>query len=205
MSAVQWRSLSSRLGSGLDGGPVGLVWREPVPAALEQPLRLWVHHTLTGTSFQTPSGPRRGIYRQWYEVATDRLALRMNIVPPFGGTGWPQHFAYATDLVMLLDVVDAILDLMPPEPPAGIAPIGPGHPLAGLVHLGEGCDVRPVLSTLAPSRDGRPPVIQMCGRHFRAPQIGARATQPTLPNPKPKPTPKPGPPHPKKPTSAGRQ
>ena len=65
MSAVQWRSLSSRLGSGLDGGPVGLVWREPVPAALEQPLRLWVHHTLTGTSFQTPSGPRRGIYRQW--------------------------------------------------------------------------------------------------------------------------------------------
>jgi hypothetical protein len=114
MSAVQWRSLSSRLGSGLDGGPVGLVWREPVPAALEQPLRLWVHHTLTGTSFQTPSGPRRGIYRQWYEVATDRLALRMNIVPPFEGTGWPRHFAYATDMVMLLDVVDAILDLMPP-------------------------------------------------------------------------------------------
>ena len=60
-----------------------------------------------------------------------------------------------------------VLDLMPPEPPGDIAPIGPGHPLAGLVHLGEGCDVRPVMSTLAPAPDrraGRPPVIQMWAR-----------------------------------------
>jgi Thioesterase-like superfamily len=60
-----------------------------------------------------------------------------------------------------------VLDLMPPEPPGDIAPIGPGHPLAGLVHLGEGCDVRPVMSTLAPVPDrraGRPPVIQMWAR-----------------------------------------
>jgi acyl-coenzyme A thioesterase PaaI-like protein len=55
-------------------------------------------------------------------------------------------------------------DLMSPEPPGDIAPIGPGHPLAGLVHLGEGCDVRPMLSTLAPSTAGRPPVIQMWAR-----------------------------------------
>ncbi|MGZ4512324.1 MAG: thioesterase family protein, partial [Mycobacterium sp.] len=54
--------------------------------------------------------------------------------------------------------------LMAPEPPDDVAPIGPGHPLAGLVHLGEGCDVRPVLSTLAPSADGGPPVIQMWAR-----------------------------------------
>ena len=57
-----------------------------------------------------------------------------------------------------------VLDLMPPEPPGDIAPIEPGHPLAGLVHLGEGCDIRTVLSTLAPSADGRPPVIQMWAR-----------------------------------------
>ena len=45
-----------------------------------------------------------------------------------------------------------VVDLMAPEPPDDVAPIGPGHPLAGLVHLGEGCDIRPVLSTLRPER-----------------------------------------------------
>ena len=53
---------------------------------------------------------------------------------------------------------------MAPEPPDDVAPIGPGHPLAGLVHLGEGCDVRPVLSTMRPGTEGRPPVIQMWAR-----------------------------------------
>jgi hypothetical protein len=60
-----------------------------------------------------------------------------------------------------------VVGLMAPEPPDDIAPIGPGHPLAGMVHLGEGCDIRPVLSTLAPARDGwagRPPVFQMWAR-----------------------------------------
>jgi len=60
-----------------------------------------------------------------------------------------------------------VVGLMAPEPPDDIAPIGPGHPLAGLVHLGEGCDIRPVLSTLAPAKDGwagRPPVFQMWAR-----------------------------------------
>ncbi|HUH68513.1 MAG TPA: thioesterase family protein [Mycobacterium sp.] len=56
-----------------------------------------------------------------------------------------------------------VVDLMAPEPPDDVAPIGPGHPLAGLVHLGEGCDVRPVLSSMRPS-DGHPPVIQMWAR-----------------------------------------
>lgn len=39
------------------------------------------------------------------------------------------------------------------------------RPSAGrLVHLGEGCDVRPVLSTLRSATDGRPPVIQLWAR-----------------------------------------
>ena len=53
-----------------------------------------------------------------------------------------------------------VVGLMDPEPPEDVAPIGPGHPLAGLVHLADGCDVRPLVSTLGPT-DGRPPVIQM--------------------------------------------
>jgi acyl-coenzyme A thioesterase PaaI-like protein len=56
--------------------------------------------------------------------------------------------------------VNPVVDLMAPEPPADVAPIGPGHPMAGLLHLAEGCDVRPLVSTLEPS-DGRPPLIQM--------------------------------------------
>ncbi len=53
-----------------------------------------------------------------------------------------------------------VVNLMAVEPPADLAPIGPGHPMAGLVHLSEGCDVRPLVSTLQPT-DGRPPMIQM--------------------------------------------
>jgi Thioesterase-like superfamily len=53
-----------------------------------------------------------------------------------------------------------VVDLMAPEPPADVAPIGPGHPMAGLVNLADGCDVRPLISTLGPT-DGRPPLIQM--------------------------------------------
>src|ERR1700757_1338846 len=68
--------------------------------------------------------------------------------------GEPEHLAPP-----LLSANPAV-GLMDPEPPDDVAPIGPGHPLAGLVHLADGCDVRPLLSTLGPT-DGRPPVIQM--------------------------------------------
>ena len=68
--------------------------------------------------------------------------------------GEPEHLAPP-----LLSANPAV-GLMAPEPPDDVAPIGPGHPLAGLVHLADGCDVRPLLSTLGPT-DGRPPVIQM--------------------------------------------
>jgi len=72
--------------------------------------------------------------------------------------GEPEHVA-----APLLSA-NPVVDLMAPEPPDGVAPIGPGHRLAGLVHLGEGCDVRPLLSTMQPSTDGRPPVLQMWAR-----------------------------------------
>ena len=77
--------------------------------------------------------------------------------------GEPEHFAPGGAAKPLLSA-NPVLDLMAPEPPDDIEPIGPGHPLAGLVHLGEGCDVRPVLSTMQPRGDGRPPVIQMWAR-----------------------------------------
>lgn len=72
--------------------------------------------------------------------------------------GVPEH-----DAPPLLSA-NPVVDLMPPEPPEGVEPILPGHRLAGLVHLGEGCDVRPLLSTLRPSIDGQPPVLQMWAR-----------------------------------------
>lgn len=65
-----------------------------------------------------------------------------------------------------------VLDLMTPEPPPDAAPIGPGHPLAGMIHLAECCDIRPLVSTLEPSTDGRPPVIQLWVRpHGVAPDL----------------------------------
>src|ERR1700752_4806630 len=79
--------------------------------------------------------------------------------------GEPEHFPMGGPAAPLLSA-NPVVDLMAPEPPDDIAPIGPGHPLAGLVPLGEGCDVRPVLSTLASARGGeagRPPVVTMWG------------------------------------------
>ena len=68
--------------------------------------------------------------------------------------GEPEH--HAPPLLS----ANPVVGLMDPGPPDDVAPIGPGHPLAGLVHLAEGCDVRPLVSTLG-TTDGRPPVIQM--------------------------------------------
>jgi hypothetical protein len=77
--------------------------------------------------------------------------------------GEPEHFSPHGQAAPLLSA-NPVVDLMAPEPPEDVTPIGPGHPLAGLVHLGEGCDVRPLLSSLRPSKDGRPPVLQMWAR-----------------------------------------
>lgn len=54
-----------------------------------------------------------------------------------------------------------VTGLMAPEPPPDVAAIGPGHPMADIVYLAHGCDIRPVLETLQPRADGGPPVIQM--------------------------------------------
>lgn len=77
--------------------------------------------------------------------------------------GEPEHFTPDGEIAPLLSA-NPVVDLMASDPPDDTAPIGPGHPLAGLVHLGEGCDVRPVLATMRPTTDGRPPVIQMWAR-----------------------------------------
>jgi Thioesterase-like superfamily len=76
--------------------------------------------------------------------------------------GQPEHFPPGGQATPLLSA-NPVLGLMAPEPPDDVEPIGPGHPLAGLVHLGEGCDVRPLLSTMRPS-NGHPPMIQMWAR-----------------------------------------
>lgn len=57
--------------------------------------------------------------------------------------------------------VNPVVPLMTPEPPPGLAPIGPGHPMEHIVHLAHGCDIRPALHTLGPRPDGGPPVIEM--------------------------------------------
>jgi acyl-coenzyme A thioesterase PaaI-like protein len=63
------------------------------------------------------------------------------------------------DAVPLLSV-NPVIPLMTPEPPPGLEPIGPGHPMADIVHLAHGCDIRPSLTTMGPRADGGPPVIE---------------------------------------------
>ncbi|MCB0923538.1 MAG: thioesterase family protein [Mycobacterium sp.] len=49
--------------------------------------------------------------------------------------------------------------LMAAQPPAGIAPIGPGHPGAEINHLTRGCDIRPDVAR--DSDDGRSPQFRI--------------------------------------------
>jgi acyl-coenzyme A thioesterase PaaI-like protein len=81
--------------------------------------------------------------------------------------GEPEHFRAggpAGSAAKPLLTANPVVGLMAPEPPDDIEPIGPGHPLAGLVNLGEGCDIRPALSTMRPRTDGWPLVFQMWAR-----------------------------------------
>ena len=66
----------------------------------------------------------------------------------------PEH-----DVAPLLSV-NPVVPLMTPDPPPGLEPIGPGHPMADIVHLAHGCDIRPSLTTMEPRADGGPPVIE---------------------------------------------
>jgi acyl-coenzyme A thioesterase PaaI-like protein len=56
--------------------------------------------------------------------------------------------------------VNPVVPLMTPDPPPGLEPIGPGHPMEHIVHLAHGCDIRPSLTTMGPRADGGPPVIE---------------------------------------------
>ena len=79
----------------------------------------------------------------------ERTALRAAIT-----LAEPEH-----DVAPLLSV-NPVVPLMTPEPPPGLDPIGPDHPMADIVHLAHGCDIRPSLTTMQPRSDGGPPVIE---------------------------------------------
>ena len=79
-----------------------------------------------------------------------RCGARFKVSAPLC-TRWSRWASRSTLAAPLLSV-NPVVGLMEPEPPDDVAPIGPGHPLAGLVHLAEGCDVRPLLRRCAPSR-----------------------------------------------------
>jgi Thioesterase-like superfamily len=79
----------------------------------------------------------------------DRTAVRAAVT-----LGDPEHH------VPPLLSVNPVVPLMQPEPPPGLEPIGPGHPMADVVHLAHGCDIRPSLTTFSPRTDGGPPIIE---------------------------------------------
>jgi acyl-coenzyme A thioesterase PaaI-like protein len=79
----------------------------------------------------------------------DRTAVRAAVT-----LGDPEHH------VPPLLSVNPVVPLMTPEPPPGLEPIGPGHPMEHIVHLAHGCDIRPSLTTLGPRSDGGPPIIE---------------------------------------------
>jgi acyl-coenzyme A thioesterase PaaI-like protein len=78
-----------------------------------------------------------------------RVAVRAAVT-----LGDPEHH------VAPLLSVNPVVPLMQPEPPPGLEPIGPGHPMEHIVHLAHGCDIRPSLTTFTPRTDGGPPIIE---------------------------------------------
>ncbi|ACC39285.1 conserved hypothetical protein [Mycobacterium marinum M] len=79
--------------------------------------------------------------------------------------GEPEHYESGPATPLLS--ANPVLEMMAPEPPDDVTPIGPSHALAGLAHLGAGCDVRPLASTLqtpASGWGGRAPTFQMWAR-----------------------------------------
>ena len=66
----------------------------------------------------------------------------------------PEH-----DVAPLLSA-NPVTPLMTPDPPPGLESIGPGHPMADVVHLAHGCDIRPSLGTMGPRADGGAPVVE---------------------------------------------
>lgn len=81
----------------------------------------------------------------------ERTAVRAAVT-----LGEPEHH------VAPLLSANPVTSLMASEPPPGLEPIGPGHPMADIVHLAHGCDIRPALHALdrEPEVD-QPPVIEL--------------------------------------------
>src|SRR3984893_983965 len=59
--------------------------------------------------------------------------------------------------------VNPVVPLMTPEPPPGLDPIGPGHPMEDIVHLAHGWDIRPSLTTFTPVTAVGPAIIEYWG------------------------------------------
>ena len=58
-------------------------------------------------------------------------------------------------------MADPAIEVMTPEPPPDIAPIGPGHPMAEINHLAAGCDIRPDMASVWSHPVGRPPLTRI--------------------------------------------
>lgn len=103
---------------------------------------------------------------QWVRTTVRKRGRRVSLVDVELGQGDRVAVRAAmtmaepeSDALPLLSV-NPIVALMTPDPPPGLEPIGPGHPMADIVHLAHGCDIRPSLTTMAPRADGGPPVIE---------------------------------------------
>jgi hypothetical protein len=113
MSVSEWRPLSWRR-----EGVRATAWRGEVPAPLSRPLREWMYGTLRGIRVGT------GIDE---DQLVERVMLRLDLVLPEATaaherdqhnpvTGWRSFLAYDSSVELLLDVVDAVLDLLPAPP-----------------------------------------------------------------------------------------
>ncbi len=91
-------------------------------------------------------------------VQGQRVAVRTSVT-----LAAPEH-----DAAPLLST-NPVLAQMPPEPPAEVEAIGPGHPLAEINHLAAGCDIRPDMSELWAPPAGQAPVGRLWVRPRDAP------------------------------------
>ena|ERR1700757_2694409 len=75
--------------------------------------------------------------------------------------------------------VNPVVELMSPEPPPEAEPIGPGHSMFGTVNYWQGCDVRPLMSTVpdGASSDGLGRSGSSCPQ---GPSCSSRAQPPVI-------------------------
>ncbi|MFE2412343.1 hypothetical protein ACFXDE_28745 [Kitasatospora sp. NPDC059408] len=115
---IPWTPLPYR-----DGGTTPL--REDVPAALETPLREWLHDAVLRHGGDV-----------WQRVAIRcDLALNTEDDSDYSDVDYPERLAYWTPVERLLEAIDALLDLLPVPAstviPARLAPPAADVPRAG--------------------------------------------------------------------------